>query len=206
MSNNFICRVQKVRSYLPIRKAVHIGGSLFPLIAIYFGKNVALGMVSAFLILFLVAEFSKPALKEYFLFSSLWRESESRGFALAPFLYLISILLLLLLSFRLDEGICYASIIVLTMGDGLSTIFGVHGKMCYKGSSKTLEGTLAGLIGAIIFSYPLVGYLSIVGGLAGMYLELRSKRLDNITVPFSALVAMLIVQALVNVYIYELIY
>ncbi|NOQ48281.1 MAG: hypothetical protein GQ576_03955 [Methanococcoides sp.] len=186
---------------MPIRKAVHISGSLFPLIAIYFGKNVALGMVSALLILFLVTELVKPVLKEYSFFSSLWRESESEGFALAPFLYLISILALLLLSFRLNEGICYASIIVLGMGDGLSTIFGVHGKMCYRGSSKTVEGTLAGLIGAIIFSYPLVGYLSIVGGLAGMYLELRSKKLDNITVPFSALLAMLIVQALVNVYI-----
>ncbi|WP_305064551.1 hypothetical protein [Methanococcoides sp.] len=201
MSEYFICSVQKVRSYLPIRKAVHISGSLFPLIAIYFGKNVALGMVSALLILFLVTELVKPVLKEYSFFSSLWRESESEGFALAPFLYLISILALLLLSFRLNEGICYASIIVLGMGDGLSTIFGVHGKMCYRGSSKTVEGTLAGLIGAIIFSYPLVGYLSIVGGLAGMYLELRSKKLDNITVPFSALLAMLIVQALVNAYI-----
>lgn len=201
MSEYFICSVQKVRSYLPIRKAAHISGSLFPLIAIYFGKNVALGMVSALLILFLVTELVKPVLKEYSFFPSLWRESESEGFALAPFLYLISILALLLLSFRLNEGICYASIIVLGMGDGLSTIFGVHGKMCYRGSSKTVEGTLAGLIGAIIFSYPLVGYLSIVGGLAGMYLELRSKKLDNITVPFSALLAMLIVQALVNAYI-----
>ncbi|WP_157196683.1 hypothetical protein [Methanococcoides burtonii] len=201
MSKNFICTVHKVRSYLPIRKAVHISGSLFPLMAIYFGKNVALGMVSSLLLLFLVTEFSKPLLTKYSLFQVLWRESEFRSFALAPFLYLISILFLLLLSFRLNESICYASIIVLTMGDGLSTIFGVHGKMCYKGSSKTLEGTLAGLIGAIIFSYPLVGYLSIVGGLVGMYLELKSKKLDNIIVPFSALVAMLIVQALVNAYI-----
>lgn len=201
MSTNFICGVQKVRSYLPIRKAVHISGSLFPLIAIYFGKNIAMGIVSALLILFLVTELVKPILKEYSFFSSLWRESESEGFAVAPFLYLISILALLLLSFRLNEGICYASIIVLALGDGLSTIFGVHGKMCYRGSSKTLEGTLAGLIGAIIFSYPFVGCLSIVGGLAGMYLELRSKKLDNITVPFSALFAMLIVHALVNAYI-----
>lgn len=201
MSKNFTCSVQKVRSYLPIRKAVHISGSLFPLIAMYLGKNVALGILSAFLILFLVTELVKPILKEYSFFSSLWRESESEGFAVAPFLYLISIFALLLLSFRLNEGICYASIVVLALGDGLSTIFGVHGKMCYKGSSKTVEGTLAGLIGAIIFSYPFVGYLSIVGGLAGMYLELRSKKLDNITVPFSALITMLIVQGLVNVYI-----
>lgn len=149
----------------------------------------------------MVAEFVKPVLKEYSFFSYLWRENESNRFALAPFLYLISILALLLLSSRLNEGICYASIIVLTMGDGLSTIFGVHGKMCYGSSSKTVEGTLAGLIGAIIFSYPFVGYLSIVGGLVGMYLELRSKKLDNITVPFSALLAMLIVHVLVNVYI-----
>ncbi|MDA0524823.1 hypothetical protein [Methanococcoides alaskense] len=201
MSEYFACSVQKVRSYLPIRKAVHISGSLFPLTAIYFGKNVAMGTVSALLILFLVAEFVKPVLKEYSFFSYLWRENESNRFALAPFLYLISILALLLLSSRLNEGICYASIIVLTMGDGLSTIFGVHGKMCYGSSSKTVEGTLAGLIGAIIFSYPFVGYLSIVGGLVGMYLELRSKKLDNITVPFSALLAMLIVHVLVNVYI-----
>ena len=192
---------RKVRSYLPIRKMVHISGAIIPLLAIYYGRYVAVGIVVALVLLFLASEISKPLLMKYSLFQALWREIESDRFALAPLLYLVSILALLLLSFRLNEGICYASIIVLTMGDGLSTIFGVHGKMCYKGSSKTIEGTLAGLIGAIIFSYPFVGSLSIVGGFAGMYLELRSEKLDNITVPFSALISMLIVQALVNAYI-----
>ncbi|WP_440953169.1 hypothetical protein [Methanococcoides sp. FTZ1] len=198
--NKFVCNVPRYLSYLPLRKLVHLSGVLFPLLAIYSGKDVAVGLIMFLIALFLFTELIKPKIRSHSFFSLLWRKNEYRSFAIEPLLYLFSILSLLLLSYRLDEGICYASIVVLAVGDGLGTIVGVHGKMCYVGSSKTLEGTAAGIIGATICSLPFAGTLSLAGAVAGMYVESRSDRHDNLTVPFAALLGMLVVQLLLNTY------
>lgn len=198
---NFACTVPRSLSYLPLRKVIHISGALFPVMAVYFGKEVTVGLVTFLTFLFLGMELIKPKIRPYSFFKILWRKNEYNEFASAPLLYLISILALLLLSYRLDEGICYASIVVLAVGDGLATIIGIHGKMCYGNSSKTIEGTAAGLLGAVLCSFPFAGPLSIAGGVAGMYVEARSCRSDNLTVPLSALMCMLVMQFLVNTYI-----
>ncbi|WP_052402926.1 diacylglycerol/polyprenol kinase family protein [Methanococcoides methylutens] len=198
---NFACTVPRSLSYLPLRKVIHISGALFPVIAVYFGKELAVGIVAFLTFLFLGIELIKPKIRSDSLFRILWRKNEYNEFASAPLLYLISILVLLLLSYRLDEGICYASIVVLAVGDGLATIIGIHGKKCYGNSSKTIEGTAGGLLGAVLCSYPFAGTLAIAGGVAGMYVEARSGSSDNLAVPFAALLGMLIMQFLVNTYI-----
>lgn len=198
---NFACTVPRSLSYLPLRKVIHLSGALFPLMAIYFGKEVAVGLVTLLTFLFLGTELIKPKISSYSLFKVLWRKNEYKEFASAPLLYFLSILALLLLSYRLDEGICYASIVVLAVGDGLATIIGIHGKMCYGNSSKTIEGTAAGLLGAVLCGFPFAGPLSIAGGIAGMFVEARSGSSDNLAVPFAALLGMLIMQFLVNTYI-----
>lgn len=198
---NFACTVPRSLSYLPLRKVVHLFGALFPVIAVYSGKEAAVGLVMFLTFLFLGMELIKPKIRPYSLFKILWRKNEYEKFASAPLFYLVSILALLLLSYRLDEGICYASIVVLAVGDGLATIIGIHGKMCYGDSSKTIEGTAAGILGAILCGFPFAGPLSIAGGIAGMYVEARSERSDNLTVPFAALLGMLVMQFLVNLYI-----
>lgn len=199
--NKFTCTVPRCLSYLPLRKIVHICGALFPVVAIYSGKETAVGLVMFFTFLFLGMEIIKPKIRSYWLFRILWRTNEYEKFASAPLLYLVSILALLLLSYRLDEGICYASIVVLAVGDGMATIIGIHGKMCYRGSSKTIEGTAAGILGAALCGFPFAGPLSIAGGIAGMYVESRSGKSDNLTVPFAALLGMLVMKFLVNTYI-----
>ena len=198
---NFACTVPRFLSYLRLRKMVHLSGALFPVLAIYSGKEVALGFVLFLTLLFLGIEPIKPKIRTSSFFRLLWRKNEYERFAIEPLLYLLSILSLLLLSYRLDEGICYASIVVLAVGDGLATIVGIHGKMCYGGSSKTIEGTLAGILGAAICSFPFAGPTALAGAIAGMYVESRSCRHDNLTVPFAALLGMLAVQFLVNIYI-----
>ncbi|WP_135610018.1 hypothetical protein [Methanococcoides sp. AM1] len=198
---NFACTVPRSLSYLPLRKVVHISGALFPVIAVYSGKGAAVGLVMFLTFLFLGMELIKPKIRSYSLFKVLWKKNEYKEFASAPLLYLVSILVLLLLSYRLDEGLCYASIIVLAVGDGLATIIGIHGKMCYGASSKTIEGTAAGILGATMCGFPFAGFLSFAGAIAGMYVEARSGRSDNLTVPFAALLGMLVVQFLVNTYI-----
>jgi dolichol kinase len=199
--NKFVCNVPRYLSYLKLRKLVHISGVLFPGIAIYSGKEIAVAIVIFLTLLFLGTELIKPKIREYSFFRLLWRKNEYERFALEPLLYLLSIMALLLLSYRLDEGICYASIVVLTVGDGLATIVGIHGKMCYGGSSKTVEGTAAGILGATICSLPFAGPISLAGAVGGMYVESRTGRHDNLTVPFAALLGMVVMQFLVNIYI-----
>ncbi|MGP8322112.1 MAG: hypothetical protein ACT6FE_07320 [Methanosarcinaceae archaeon] len=184
--------------YLPFRKIVHIGGVVVPMIAVYFGKNYAIGLVLYFMFMFLFMEMIKAKEQIPAAFRFLWKEKELKGFAIDPFLYYVSILMLLLLSFYFDDGICYASIVILTIGDGISTVVGVHGKRYFRDTKKTIEGAAAGTIVSAIIAFPFVGALAFVGSTIGMIAEVTSKRFDNIAVPVAAFVSMLIIQAVIG--------
>ncbi len=184
--------------YLPLRKMVHIGGVVVPIIAVVFGKIYAISLVSYFMLMFLLMELLKTKIQIPAAFRFLWRDNEYKGFATDPFLYFAFILLLLLLSFYFDEGICYASIVVLTVGDGISTVAGVHGKRYFRDSTKTIEGAVAGTIAATVIGFPFVGALAFVGSVAGMIAEVTSKRFDNVMVPVAAFVSMLVAQAVIG--------
>jgi len=184
--------------YLPLRKAVHIGGVVVPIIAVVIGKIYAITLVSYFMLMFLLMEILKTKLQIPAALRPLWKDNEYTGFATDPFLYFGFILLLLLLSFYFDEGICYASIVVLTIGDGVSTVVGVHGKRYFRDSTKTIEGAVAGTVAATIIGFPFVGAFAFVGSVAGMIAEVTSKRFDNVTVPVAAFVSMLVAQAVIG--------
>ena len=186
------------KKYLPLRKVVHIGGVVVPIIAVVCGKIYAISLVSYFMLMFLFMELLKTKVQIPAAFRFLWKKNEFRGFATDPFLYFAFILLLLLLSFYFDEGICYASIVVLTIGDGVSTIVGVHGKRYIRDSTKTIEGAVAGTIAATVIAFPFVGALAFVGSAAGMLAEVTSKRFDNVTVPVAAFVSMLIARVVIG--------
>ena len=184
--------------YLPLRKVVHIGGVVVPIIAVICGKIYAISLVSYFMIMFLLMEALKTKVQIPAAFRFLWRKYEYKSFATDPFLYFAFILLFLLLSFFFDEGICYASIVVLTVGDGVSTVVGVRGKRYFRDSTKTVEGAVAGTIAAAVIGFPFVGALAFVGSAAGMLAEVTSKRFDNVTVPVAAFVSMLIARAVIG--------
>ncbi|MBW6471073.1 MAG: hypothetical protein K0A90_07620 [Methanosarcinaceae archaeon] len=184
--------------YLPLRKMVHIGGVVVPMIAVVFGNIYAISLVSYFMIMFVLMELLKSKVQIPAALRPLWKDNEYKGFAKDPFLYFAAILLLLLMSFYFDEGICYASIVVLTVGDGISTVAGVHGKRYFRDSTKTIEGAVAGTIAATVIGFLFVGALAFAGSVAGMIAEVTSKRFDNITVPFVAFVSMLIVKSLIG--------
>ncbi|HJH29771.1 MAG TPA: hypothetical protein C5S51_08790 [Methanosarcinaceae archaeon] len=184
--------------YLPLRKIVHIGGVVVPIIAVVFGKTYAISLVSYFMLMFLLMELLKTKVRIPAALRPLWKDNEYKGFATDPFLYFAFILLLLLLSFYFDEGICYASIVVLTVGDGISTVAGVRGKRYLRDSTKTIEGAVAGTIAATVIGFPFVGALALVGSMAGMLAEVTSKRFDNVTVPVAAFVSMVVVQAVIG--------
>ena len=192
--------------YLPLRKIVHIGGVVVPMIAVIYGNVYAICLVLSFMFMFLFMELLKVKTQAKtqtqtqipVVFRQLWNENEYKGFATDPFLYFISILTLLLLSFYFDERICYASIVVLTIGDGVSTVVGVHGKRYIGNSKKTVEGTIAGIIMATVIAFPFVGALAFVGSAAGMIIEAASKRFDNVTVPVAAFISMLVTKTVIG--------
>ncbi len=184
--------------YLPLRKVVHIGGVVVPIIAAVCGKFYAISLVSYFMLMFLFMELLKTKIRIPAALRPLWKDNEYKGFGTDPFLYFASILLLLLLSFYFDDGICHASIVVLTIGDGVSTVVGVHGKRYFRDSTKTIEGAVAGTIAAAVIAFPFVGALAFVGSAAGMSAEVTSKRFDNVTVPVAAFVSMLVAQAVIG--------
>lgn len=189
---------QRPLKYPPLRKVIHIGGVVVPIIAAVWGNIYAIGLVSYFMLMFLFIELLKTKVQIPAALRPLWKDNEYKGFATDPFLYFALILLLLLLSFHFDEGICYASIVVLTVGDGVSTVVGVHGKRYFRNSPKTIEGTLAGTIAATIIGFPFVGPLAFVGSAAGMLAEVTSKRFDNVTVPVAAFISMLVVRTVIG--------
>ena len=190
--------------YLPLRKIVHIGGVVVPMIAVIYGNVYAIYLVLSFMFMFLFMELLKVKTQTQIqtkipvIFRQLWNENEYKGFATDPFLYFTSILTLLLLSFYFDERICYASIVVLTVGDGISTVVGVHGKRYIGNSKKTVEGTIAGIIMATVIAFPFVGALAFVGSVTGMIIEAASKRFDNVTVPVAAFISMLVTKTVIG--------
>ena len=184
--------------YLPLRKVVHIGGVVVPIIAVVCGNIYAISLVSYFMIMFLFMELLKTKIQIPAALRPLWKDTEYKGFATDPFLYFAFILLLLFLSFFFDEGICYATIVVLTVGDGISTVVGVRGKRHLRDTTKTVEGAVAGTIAATVIGFPFVGALAFVGSAAGMIAEVTSKRFDNVTVPVAAFVSMVVVQAVIG--------
>lgn len=184
--------------FMPLRKLVHMGGTVFVFIAYFFGKHEAIYLVLLCMSFFLLLELLKPGLCNNAYLRCLWREEEVKGFALDPLLYFLSILCLLLFSLYLDEGICYASIAVLTMGDGISTIVGVRGKHHFRDSKKTIEGAVSGILASFVVGFFFAGYFALIGSLAGMFAEVTSRRYDNLTVPFSAFFMMMFARFLVG--------
>lgn len=87
------------------------------------------------------------------------------------------------------ENIAYASIMILTLGDAFSHLFGEFGKFKVR-NGKALEGTLVGVffgfLGALLFVPVLHAFF---GSLIGMFVETVEFKLsdsqvdDNIIVP-----------------------
>lgn len=109
---------------------------------------------------------------------------EMYEFVTAPVFYAVGIMLALVL-FPAPVG--YASIAVLTLGDGFATLFGRKmGRhvFCYN-KGKRIEGTIFGFLfaslGASIFVSPLK---ALFGAAVGMFIEsLPTPVSDNLTIP-----------------------
>ena len=129
--------------------------------------------------------------------SVLYRDSEKKGIASEPLLYLLCIAALLALSMVFDAGVCLAAIIVLTVGDGVAGIIGrAFGRNRLPQSKKTWEGSLSGFVAASAVGFLFAGPLAIGGAAAGMAAEAYSRRLENFWVAAGSFLAMAILSLL----------
>ncbi|MBP2029831.1 dolichol kinase [Methanohalophilus levihalophilus] len=174
-----------------MRKIIHIGGVALPFIAHFYGQFPAIMLLVLSLVGFLLLELLKSRIKHTPFAKSIWKSSELNNFALDPFLYAISVLLLLLLSYRIEPALCYVAIVVLSVGDSMAALVGFFGRIYIKGCSKTLEGTIAGFVTSSFIGYWFAGEIAVVGCAAGMITELFCCKYDNLAIPFAALFAMI---------------
>jgi len=108
----------------------------------------------------------------------------------------ISFLVGCLLALQLFErNIAFASIMVLTLGDSISHLFGLyfgrkkHPLNCLKSIEGNIAGAIAGSLGAMFFISPLCALLASFGAMTAEAVELKMNDKiidDNIIVPLVA--------------------
>jgi len=181
-------------SWLP-RKLVHISGAAFAFIALYSPGTSLLIALAGILIFFILEALRRR--KDIPYLSVLYRDSERKGIAPEPLLYLLCIATLLAISLVFDAPACYAAIIVLTVGDGVAGIVGrTFGRHGLPHSKKTWEGSLAGFIAATAVGFIFAGPIAIAGAAAGMAAEAYAERLENLSVASLSFIAMALLSAL----------
>ncbi len=175
---------------MQMRKVIHIGGVLIPVISTVIGKSQTIILVLLGLVVFLSIEALKKKIPEAVL-SLVYRENELKGFSIEPLSYFISVLSLLYLSFFIDEKICFAAIAILAAGDGFAGVVGrKYGRHRFSfNKNKSWEGTLSGFVAASFTGFYYAGGIALVGSAFGMLAGAVNKH-DNIAVPYAALAAM----------------
>lgn len=97
---------------------------------------------------------------------------------------------LLLLAFVGDVNYICASIAILALGDGVSTLVGRMGNIrFFYNKKKTLEGSIAFFIASSLASYPFIGFSGVVLALICSFAESMDWGVDdNFIIPLICLV------------------
>jgi len=182
-----------------LRKTIHISGFAVSFVCIYL-FNVPLVSMSLFLVTigYAVSELARTKGINVPVFSTITRKvaasnAEMNHFVTAPISFAMGIILALLI---FPTYTAYASIAVLTLGDGFASIFGkIFGKTpLFFNRKKKFEGTICGFtcafLGSTLFINPLK---AIVAAAVGMLAEcLPSPIDDNLVTPLSAGMALIL--------------
>lgn len=175
-----------------IRESIHIGGILVPFLCIYLiDRYVVALLVLITALLYLVSEMARMRGLKVPIFSTVTFKSATnvdlQEFMTAPFFFALGIAFSLIF-FPAPLG--YASIAILTIGDGSAKIFGKkYGRRRIPfNKGKNFEGTAFGLffafLGALLFVDPAK---AIVGAAVGMLMESLPLPInDNLIVPLAS--------------------
>lgn len=173
-----------------LRKLIHFGSGIIPILVIIFGKGTVLPILVIFTILFILVDFLKSKINwmfklyKYF-FQSISRKSELYKLTGASWFLLGDVIVLIIF----PENIAIFSMLLLSVSDTFAAIVGkIFGKT--KLFLKSLEGTfaffLSGLIVSMFFQdLPLSIRLFTV--LTATIVEIYSTKInDNLTIPIAS--------------------
>lgn len=171
-----------------MRKLIHIAGVSTIVVAKLLGRTTLSILVVSITILYIVSEYLRLHKGNFPVITRITRLSargdESSGWILRPISYAVGIVVAVYL---FPEPVCYASISVLTLGDGFSSLIGAKfGRHAIPyNRNKTFEGSiaffLASIFSTMIFVEPATALL---GTIVGAFTEsLPTRYGENIVVP-----------------------
>jgi len=175
-----------------IREAIHVSSFSVPFICIYLLESHLVSLLILLITsLYTVSEVARLQGIHFPILSTItWKAAnkpEFYEFATAPIFFALGIMFSLIL---LPTPASYASIAVLTLGDGFATIFGrKFGSVVFPfNKGKNVEGSVFGFlfasVGAMLFVNPVK---ALVGAAIGMLVECLPLPLsDNLTIPFAS--------------------
>jgi dolichol kinase len=176
-----------------LRKTIHISGFLVPLVFVpIFNAYLVSAALFLVCVVYVASEFARNNGVEFPVFSVVTRRAaksglEIKGFATAPVAFTLGIVFSLLV---FPPQIAYASITVLTLGDGCACVFGaVLGKtpLSYN-KNKTVEGSICGFVcaflGSILFVNPLCALIAVAVGMLVESIPFPFE--DNLLIPLSS--------------------
>lgn len=173
-----------------LRKIFRLCGLIFPVMYLFWGRQVLLGVCGSFLLFFLILEvirFKYPSFNQklFSYFSSLLKEKEKEKIS-GTTLFLIATFITILI---FPREIAILSLLYLVIGDTLSALVGFSlGRV--KIGEKSLEGFLACFSGCLIvglflkrmgFSFSLLGLF--LSSLGVALIEIFPFIDDNLSIP-----------------------
>jgi phosphoserine phosphatase len=173
-----------------IREAIHIGSFSVPFVCAYtfLEPQIVSLLILLVTLLYTVSEFGRIQGVDFPFFSPITRRAaikpELHEFVTSPIFFAVGVALSLII---FPTPINYASVAVLTLGDGFATIFGrIIGRTVFPfNKGKMVEGSIFGFLfafgGAMFFVNPIK---ALAAATAGMIIECLPLPVnDNLTIP-----------------------
>jgi phosphoserine phosphatase len=173
-----------------VREAIHIGSFSVPCVCAYtfVGPRLISLLILIVTLLYITSEFGRIQGVKFPFFSTITREAATKPelyeFVSSPIFFALGMILALIL---FPTPTNYASVTVLTLGDGFATIFGkTIGKTVFSfNKGKMVEGSILGALfafgGAMLFVSPIK---ALTAAIAGMIIECLPLPVnDNLIIP-----------------------
>ena len=183
-----------------MRKLVHLCALLVPILAEVTSKPFVLTALCIIVVLYTVEEVLRlkgrrmPVITSFTLRMS--RPQETGCFIVRPVYLAVGVILALLL---FPTKIAYASIGIVAVGDPVAAYVGEKFGRRHIRPSKTLEGSIAGLVLSFLLASIIVDPVAAFAGAAGaMLMELLDIPDDNLTMPIAAGALILLVTGLLT--------
>jgi len=175
-----------------IRETIHIGSFLLPFVCIYLlESNLVSSLILILTFLYIISEVARLLGTNFPVLSTItWRAAnkpELHEFATAPIFFALGIVFSLVF---FPASASYASIAILTLGDGFANILGrKFGSVPLSfNKGKNLEGSILGFlfasVGAMIFVDPVRAFMAATTGMLIESLPLPIS--DNLAIPLAS--------------------